>query len=346
MVYNYYSFHSNKIERLKENINEKIDLEFEDLNERLDEIENMIEKKIMDCNKKIKDLYSLQNKLNEVNKMNNQSIINQINQYDEAIEDVGCNQNQIFDSIGSSIANKVNTNCFIKMNQIKQNDKEVFYMSPDNKYSNKNSDKNSDKDSDTNADENHLNNNLSKSSKSVNSSDNSLETSESSVSSESLESSEQNEISYTTKSDKSGSSNISEYIENKTNSKDMNKNKKYNESDNDIILEINDVFVKTPYKMENSPKGNIYYDSLNELPNIIKNNSMSKLNSEIEQNLTNEQTSETLSTNNDYELSEKKSLNSNIFIENDPQLLHPEIIKKMNLLNSSRKKNKIIDITP
>jgi len=44
-------------------------MEFEELNERLDGIEELIEKKFNDNNKKVSDLYSLQNKMNEVNKI-------------------------------------------------------------------------------------------------------------------------------------------------------------------------------------------------------------------------------------------------------------------------------------
>ena len=53
LIYNLYSYQSNKVDKLKENISEKIDMEFEDINERMDELEQLIEKRLNDSNKKI-----------------------------------------------------------------------------------------------------------------------------------------------------------------------------------------------------------------------------------------------------------------------------------------------------
>ena len=318
LVYNLYSYQTNKLDKLKENISEQIEIEFEEINDKLGEIEELIEKRIGDCNKKINDLYSLQNKMNEINKMNNQSIINQINQYDEAIEELGENKDQIFNSVENSVTNKQNTNCFIKINQTKTNEKEKFYMSPNEKYlHNENTSQ-----SELCENENTKNNLLENTSKTSKLSENS-------------------ELSRTSKSTK--------------NEKKQNENVK-KESDNSFILEINDVFIKTPYMMDNTPKASTAYKSLNEFSNIIKNNSVSKFNSDEINKHSKYSNSDsgiekyidgTELVDSDRSSSDKSELNSSneIFIGNDPPLLHPDIINKMNILNKSIKSNKIIDIT-
>ena len=136
LIYNLYSYQTKHLDKLKDNIIETIELECEELNDKIENIEKIVDKKITDCNKKIKDLYSLQNKINVVTKMNGQSIINQYNQYDDVFEeniDADLNdefKNQIFNSAHSNqVVNSAN-NCFIKINQIKNDEKEMFYMSP------------------------------------------------------------------------------------------------------------------------------------------------------------------------------------------------------------------------
>jgi hypothetical protein len=129
---------------------------FDDLNDKIDSMEELINSKLLECQKKVNDLYSMQNKVNEITKMNNQSIINQINQYDEEIDDVNKN-NQVFNSIENSLSpsgpvgfvgsvgsvglnipnshnqnnltNPANFRCFVKLNDVRQEDKEMFYMS-------------------------------------------------------------------------------------------------------------------------------------------------------------------------------------------------------------------------
>jgi hypothetical protein len=135
LIYSIKSTQTKHFEKLKENITSSIEIEFDDINEKLDNFEEMLDKRLGDCNRKIKDLYSLQNKANEVNKMNNQSIINQFNQFDENMEGLDENEeikNQIFNSVENSVGNK-NNNCFIKINQLKNQEKEMFYMSSDHK---------------------------------------------------------------------------------------------------------------------------------------------------------------------------------------------------------------------
>jgi hypothetical protein len=82
------------------------------------------------------------------------------------------------------------------------------------------------------------------------------------------------------------------------------------------------------------------YKSLNEFSNIVK-----KFNSEDVKNdfLKVDNNSETSESSENHNISEKYSLNGDMFfIDNDPPLLNPEIIK---LLNKSKNSNKIIDIT-
>ena len=135
LVYNLYSYQTKQIEKFNEKITTSMEIEFDELNEKLDETNEFVEKKIGECNKKIKDLFSLQNKVNEVNRMNNQSIINQFHQYDEkmdGVEDPDEIKNQIFNSVENSQNNNKN-NCFVKLNNVKNQDKDMFYMSSEHK---------------------------------------------------------------------------------------------------------------------------------------------------------------------------------------------------------------------
>jgi hypothetical protein len=350
LVYNLYSYQSSKVDKLKENINEKIDMEFEDVNDRLDEIEQLIEKRLNSSNKKMEDLYSLQNKMNEVYKMNSQSIINQINQYDEGIEDAGEQRDQIFNSVenssvGKGVHENKNNNCFIKISQLKNGGKENFYMSPDNNKEN-GSVKSSNSEHDSNKNESESKTSISNS-----------KISESSESSESAKSAKSSKLSI------SSINNIKNKYKNDTK---LNK-----ESDNSIVLEINDNFIKTPFNMESSPKVNNAYKSINEFSNLIKNNSVSKFNSDemnksskksndsdMNEFLNNDNNSSNTKSNNNDEESSESNTTSNfdinksdsnsceeILMNNDPPLLHPDIINRMNFTNKSRRTNKIIDIT-
>jgi len=149
-IYKLYSYNAFIVDKSTRLINDNIDDKFEDLDNKLSEIdlklqsiENLVNHKLDVCYKKVNDVYSLQNKANEINKMNNQSINRQMNQYDEEIEDLEINQkNAIYNSIETSISqpqlqhNKFenfNNQCFIKHNNIKNKERELFYMSSLNK---------------------------------------------------------------------------------------------------------------------------------------------------------------------------------------------------------------------
>ena len=140
LIYNLYSFHSAKVDKLKENILESFEIECEEINEKLENLEDLVKNSLGEYNKKISDLLSLQYKMNDVNKMNNQSIINQINQYDEGIEELDELKNQVFNSVENDINENSDVNlknnkdnCFVKLNNSNKIDKEQFYMSPENK---------------------------------------------------------------------------------------------------------------------------------------------------------------------------------------------------------------------
>lgn len=140
-----YSFNTHIVNKSTATMVDNMEDKFEDLNDKISDIdaklqaiEDLINVKLDVCYKKVNDVYSMQNKVNEITKMNNQSIIHQINQYDEEINDFDNNQKQaIFNSVETSMSpkggfDKLNNKCFIKHN-IKNQDKEMFYMSSMNK---------------------------------------------------------------------------------------------------------------------------------------------------------------------------------------------------------------------
>jgi hypothetical protein len=225
-----------QFEKTKGAIIENMDSEFEDINEKLDNIEELIEKKLGEYNKKISDLYSLQNKVNDINKMNGQSIINQINQYDEGLdENEDMDKNAIFNSIENS--NNIKTsmpqndnsqNCFIKIKNITNDDKEMFYMSPiNNKKNSEENRSNHHKSSNTDA----------------------------------------------TSSKNKESSKNEEYLSEESSSESVNESAtESNNSDNSTILELEDGIVKNSC-VNNSPLANNMLKILNnDTPRIKKNN--------------------------------------------------------------------------
>lgn len=350
-----YSYNSNQFSKLKENLSEMISMEFEELNERINEIEELIEKRVGDNTKKIKDLYSLQNKFNEVNKMNSQMIINQINQYDEEIEENEENRDQIFNSVESSMNKNLNNNnnnananananCFIKISQVNGNSKENFYMSPDKSYNSKSSSNSKSNKQSLNQDIKILSSNTSVLSNGSKSSQ-STQSSQSSKPYESTQSSKSSELTQSSKS--------SQLIENVIGSQDKI-SKKYKikniESENEILLEINSNCIKTNTKLKNSQKSANIKKSLGEFSNIVKNNFANKFNLENVESL-NDNSIETFLNGNSSELDENDNnndydscKNNNIDFDIDHLLLNPEIFKKLNLINKN-KQSKIIDIT-
>jgi hypothetical protein len=140
-----YSFNTYIVNKSTSSIIDNMDDKFDDINDKvsdietkLQQIEDLINVKLDVCYKKVNDVYSMQNKVNEITKMNNQSIIHQINQYDEEINDFEQNQKQaIFNSVEPSMSpqggfDKLNNKCFIKHNT-KNQERDMFYMSSINK---------------------------------------------------------------------------------------------------------------------------------------------------------------------------------------------------------------------
>lgn len=145
-IYKMYSYNAYILDKSTRNIIDNIDDKYEDLDDKISDIdiklqsiENLLNVKLEFCYKRVNDIYSIQNKINEINKMNNQSINRQFNQYDEEIEDFdNGNKQQICNSLETSISpqskfDNLNNKCFIKHNN-KNQEKEMFYMSSMNKH--------------------------------------------------------------------------------------------------------------------------------------------------------------------------------------------------------------------
>lgn len=154
-IYKMYSYNSNIVNKSAEYIIDNMDDKFEVVDEKISEIDNklqsiedLINVRFEICYKKVNDIYSLQTKVNEITKMNNQSIIHQINQYDEEIEDPDANKNNnLYNSLETSMSpqskiDKLNNNCFIKHTNAKNQEREMFYMSSFNKNEPVTNDKN------------------------------------------------------------------------------------------------------------------------------------------------------------------------------------------------------------
>jgi len=312
LIYNLYSYQSKNIDKLKEYITETIEIECEQINDKIDNIEQIIDKKINECNKKIKDLCSLQNKINEVNKMNGQSIINQYNQFDDGFED-NIDNDEIKNQIFNSTDNQPINNCFIKINQIKgvNDDKDMFYMSPVN---NQSFDKQNNKNSNNNTDTSKL----------------------SSKSTKSTKSSKQSSKQFSKQSNKQFNS---------TTSKDSKKSDSKKSDSNSTVLEISGDFFKSNYINNNQPVSNIF-NILNKSSSFIKNNlhkvdntsNNSTLSNVKDYIINNKENIEDKNINNenDSNNSSNNSSNNEILFTNDPPLIPNIFINKFN--------NKVVEI--
>ena len=119
-IYYITSIHSSAVIHHIEKTKNFLETQIDDLMEKITELEESIANPMKESNKKMKDLYSLYNKKNEVNLMNNQKILKQINQYDEDKQLI--DTTQVFNSVESD-KNKIP---FVK------NEEEPLYMSSDN----------------------------------------------------------------------------------------------------------------------------------------------------------------------------------------------------------------------
>ena len=141
-----YNYNYDIINKSSKNIIENNDDNYEDINTKLEDIDNklstiedLINVRMEIFFKKVNDIYSMQNKVNEITKMNNQSIIHKINQYDEENEEPMMNKfNNVYNSLETSLSpspqskiDELNNKCFKK--HTKTNEKDMFYMSSINK---------------------------------------------------------------------------------------------------------------------------------------------------------------------------------------------------------------------
>ena len=124
-VYKLYSYNYKIVNISQTKITNMVEEQCEEIMNRIQLMEENMDIKLSEYNKKINDIY---NKTTEINKMNNQTIINQYNHIEEDIED---NQNKnnnnfIYNSTEEPII-KEPTNLFIK--NINTNNKDFFMSS-------------------------------------------------------------------------------------------------------------------------------------------------------------------------------------------------------------------------
>lgn len=119
LIYNLYIYQDNSVSSAKNKIIEEIRAHSDDMQDKLEDIEELFNNRMNDYDKKIKDLYSLQNKVNDINRMNNQHI-QQI---------YHCDDEQLLNTAEAS-ATRTTKNCFVKHNDKKSVDKDMYYMSP------------------------------------------------------------------------------------------------------------------------------------------------------------------------------------------------------------------------
>jgi hypothetical protein len=292
--------------------------------------------------------------------MNNQSIINQFNQFDENMDGEEEGKNQIFNSLENSLNNTKNNNCFVKLNQVKNKEKDMFYMS-----------------SQTNLDNNSKfdKNKKSEIKKSTNSPSSKSSSSSSSSSSSNSSSSNSNSNSNSKSSSSSTSKSKSKSdisINKKTNGYNIFVNTKNldRDSENSTVLEFQDGHIKSNCIDSKSPYANSAYKILNEsCSNIIKNTSMDKLNSIDSDNLNGfilgnsddefgnnndsldgnfvingidmvEIMRKQVDTSTDNSKSSKSSKSSDVTSTDDPRLLNPNL----GIFGIFNKKSKIVDI--
>ena len=119
-IYYITSIHSSNIINHIEKTKNLLESQIDDLMEKVTELEQTLVDPMKESHKKMKDLYSLYNKKNEVTVMNNQKILRQINQYDE--DKLPIDTTQVFNSTESG-KDKIP---FVKNTN---NDEEQLYMS-------------------------------------------------------------------------------------------------------------------------------------------------------------------------------------------------------------------------
>jgi hypothetical protein len=139
-VYKLYSYNYKIINISQTKITNMVEEQCEEIMNRIQLMEENMDIKLSEYNKKINDIY---NKTTEINKMNNQTIINQYNHIEEDNQNKNNNNNNfIYNSTEEPIIkenfSREPTNLFIK--NINTNDKDFFMSSnkssPDNNTNN------------------------------------------------------------------------------------------------------------------------------------------------------------------------------------------------------------------
>ena len=319
-IYKMYSFNTILVENTRNVIIETVKEHCEDIMDELQNIEEIVETKLNDCNSKITEILNIQNKLNEISKMNNQTILNQINQYEEAnYEHGGEHDKNNFNSfINSDNSNFKDNKCFIKLDQQIINERDL-YMSSDAKNST-------------------LVNNLQEykvhNIKYEDSSTSSLKNnSEKKIISKVINNNKENSSSNKNRKENSSSN------KNKKENSSSNKNKKENSSSTSkesFLLEISNNGIKTNINT-GSPKGGDINKILNDSSKIIKNNSfndLKRLNENLETSSKNDS-----DINNYCEKNTPASEDSQTF--NDPPLV---VINDYYKTIYNNNKSKIIEI--
>jgi len=130
LIIKLYTYNTLIVDNSKKIILKSIEEHYEDYNDRLDNLEELLNNKLDNYSKKLSDIYSYQNKILEINKMSEQKVVRKFNIYDENL--INDDNNNIFNSVendkeneNNNVNNNVKKNVFIRIN----ND---LFMSPNN----------------------------------------------------------------------------------------------------------------------------------------------------------------------------------------------------------------------
>ena len=126
IIYFYFTDFNVKIHNLKNEIVNKVEEQLCDIGDKLNEIDETFNKKIFECNKRVNEIYSFQNKVNEISRINSQLYQKQFTQYNEEYNDDDIEY--VLNSMENSCSPKININNKIFV-QKKSNDLSNLYMS-------------------------------------------------------------------------------------------------------------------------------------------------------------------------------------------------------------------------
>lgn len=129
MVYYYLTDMSHKFNDTNNVIVEKVEEQFEDLNNKMCEMEESLKKRMFECDKRVKDYFSAQNHIHEANAINLQTKNNQFRYFDENGGNIHIEH--IINSAENSCSPPVNMNgmYFIAKTIIGKNDDDLYMSS-------------------------------------------------------------------------------------------------------------------------------------------------------------------------------------------------------------------------